>query len=132
LAVEAKAGPEHRERIEPLIKFLELGGVVSIVGQTVSFVPSSGLLEKTDAERVKEGIEKGEIPKVFSLNQKSSLYLDKDREREVTLDCPFSITDAELQRIFNWIKATWIIESENNTDERESGGSPCPPRKPTQ
>jgi hypothetical protein len=112
LAVESKAGPEHRERIEPLIKFLELGGIVSIVGHTVSFIPSSGIPEKTDAEKVKEAIEKGEVPKVFSLNQKSSLYLDKSREREVTLDCPFSIKKTELERIYNWIKATWIIEEE--------------------
>jgi hypothetical protein len=69
--------------------------------------------DKTPEEKLKEAIAKGQVPKVFSINEQKSFYLDKQREREVTLDCPFSITQLEYDRICNWIKATWIIEKEN-------------------
>jgi len=67
-------------------------------------------------EKVKEAIAKGLVPKVFSINEQKSFYLDKQREREVTLDCPFSITQIEYDRICNWIKATWIIEQEKTNE----------------
>jgi len=57
----------------------------------------------------------GRAPKEFTLNEKRSTFLDKDRAREVTLDCPFSLTQAEYNRICNWIKATWIVEEEPKT-----------------
>ena len=40
------------------------------------------------------------------------LYLDKDKKRKVTLRAPFPISEAEADRITNWIKATLIM----NTD----------------
>jgi hypothetical protein len=42
LAVEAKAGEDHIKRVEPLIKFLEIAGIVAIVDGMVSFVPCTG------------------------------------------------------------------------------------------
>ena len=76
-------------------------------------VRDDGQHNQTSEEKLKEAIAKGLVPKVFSINEKKSFYLDKQREREVTLDCPFSITQLEYDRICNWIKATWIIEPEN-------------------
>lgn len=76
-------------------------------------IGDDGQRNQTSEEKLKEAIAKGIVPKVFSLNEQKSFYLDKEREREVTLDCPFSITQLEYDRICNWIKATWIIETEN-------------------
>jgi hypothetical protein len=61
-------------------------------------------------KKLADATAKGQVPKVFSLNEKKSFYLDKERDREVTLDCPFSITRSEYNRICKWIDATWIIE----------------------
>jgi hypothetical protein len=71
----------------------------------------------TPDEELKRATERGEVPKEFSINVKNSLYLNKERDREVTLNCPFSITRAEYDRICNWIKATWIIEEENKNEQ---------------
>ncbi len=78
-------------------------------------IHDGGQSNEASEQKLKEAIAKGQVPKVFSINEKKSFYLDKSREREVTLDCPFSITQLEYDRICNWIKATWIIETENHT-----------------
>jgi hypothetical protein len=40
------------------------------------------------------------------------LYLDKERTKRVTFNCPLFLSQSEYDRICNWIKATWIIEKE--------------------
>ena len=53
------------------------------------------------------------VPEVFTTQEENSLYLDKDKTKKVTFSCPLFISQAEYDRICNWIKATWIIEKEN-------------------
>lgn len=52
------------------------------------------------------------LPKEFSTLEENSVYLDKDKTKKVTLKCPLFLSKAEYGRICNWIKATWIIEEE--------------------
>jgi hypothetical protein len=74
-------------------------------------------LPSTPDEELRRAINSGKVPKEFSLNEKKSFYLNKERDREVTLDCPFAITQNEFDRICTWIKATWIIETENKNEQ---------------
>jgi hypothetical protein len=50
------------------------------------------------------------VPDEFSEQEENSFYLDKDRTKKITLNCPLFLTQAEYDRICNWIKATWIVE----------------------
>jgi hypothetical protein len=52
----------------------------------------------------------------FSEQEQNSFYLDKEKKKRVTLNCPLFLTRAEYDRICNWIKATWIIESEMKSE----------------
>lgn len=110
LAVEAKAGEEHLARVQPLIKFLELAGIVAINGGMVSFVPAIGESPRTAEEKLAQAISKGQVPEVFSDHEENSFYLDKEKTRKFTINSPLFITNAEFERIKKWIEATLIIE----------------------
>ncbi len=103
LAVEAKAGSEHLSRVEPLIGFLELAGIVSVVGTNVSFVPSSGEPPPKDplAKTADE---------ILSDQEDHSLYLDKNKQRKFSISSPLFISRAEYNRICKWIEVTLIVE----------------------
>lgn len=94
------------------LKFAGMLAVDETVG--VSIVPPKQV--ETPNAKIEEAIAKGEVPKEFSINVERSTFLDKERSREVTFDCPFSITRLEFQRIMKWIEATWIVEEETKDE----------------
>jgi hypothetical protein len=55
-------------------------------------------------------------PKEFTDQEERSFYLDKDRTKQVTLNCPLFLSRAEYDRICKWIDATWIIEDEKKNE----------------
>jgi hypothetical protein len=105
LAVEAKAEEGHLERVEPLIKFLELAGIVEIAGTRVSFIPTAGESSPPVAIKLPPG-----TPATFSTQEEHSLFLDKEKTKKFTINSPLFITRADYQRIIKWIEVTLIIE----------------------
>src|SRR5208282_5210000 len=93
LAVEAKAGEEHIKRVEPLINFLELAGIVSISGGMVSFVANGVETPAPEIVKLPPG-----VPAVFTDQEEHSLFLDKEKTRKVTINSPLFITKAEYTR----------------------------------
>jgi hypothetical protein len=94
--------------------------------KTAEFLEADGTLKRTDAPASMETISETplassptppksqpvlSIPEEFSDQEQNSFYLDKEKTKRVTLNCPLFLTQAEYDRICNWIKATWIIES---------------------
>jgi len=83
------------------------------------FLEADGSLKRFDIPRITEqetplgkAIAAGKVPSEFSNQEENAFFLDKDRIKKVTLNCPLMLTKAEYDRIINWIKATWIIEDE--------------------
>jgi hypothetical protein len=112
LAVEAKAGEEHIKRVEPLINFLELAGIVAISGGMVSFVANGVEAPAPESIKLPPG-----VPAVFTDQEEHSLYLDKEKTRKVTINSPLFISKAEYKRICNWIKVALIVEGIEEEDK---------------
>lgn len=108
LAIEAKAEKEHLERVQLLIRFLEFAGIVAINSGTVSFVPLSRDSAETPLP-ASPGNGGGIVNPPDGTDQ-HTLYLSSDKKRVVTFAAPLTISNAEYDRVCNWIKATWIIE----------------------
>jgi hypothetical protein len=108
LAIEAKAGEDHLDRIQPLIRFLEFAGIVAINGGMVSFVSSGGDLAEAVVKQANGG--SSVIPPAGA--EQHTLYLSSDKKRTVTLTAPLTISNAEYTRICNWIKVALIIEED--------------------
>lgn len=72
-------------------------------------------IPQTPEQKLAQAIAKGQVPEVFSDQEEHSLFLDKEKMKRVTFNCPLFITQAEFDRICNWIKATWIIEKGNES-----------------
>ena len=106
LAIEAKAGPEHLPRVRPLINFLELAGIVSISGTTVTFVPANGEAPASSAQKLPPS-----VPETFSTEESHTLYLDKEKTKRVIITSPLFITQAEYERICKWIAVALIVEN---------------------
>jgi hypothetical protein len=52
------------------------------------------------------------VPKVFTDQEKHSLFLDKEKTRTFTIDSPLFLSRAEYDRICKWIEVTLIVEKE--------------------
>ena len=113
LASESKAQAEQNDRLLNLIKFLELAGIISASGGTVSL-----LQNKAGAGSQKHDDQKSQ--QAMPVSQKEAdpdqhiLYLDGKRERKVKLTAPLTISHAEFTRICNWIKVALIVEDGND------------------
>lgn len=124
----------HKDANIPVSKKDTVAAIFTRSAQAIGAIDSAGFLrckalvagsrvsaqvaqqDQPQEQTVANRIVAGQIPKTFSINEKKSFYLDKKREREVTLDCPFSISKAEFDRICNWVKATWIIAEGEESD----------------
>jgi hypothetical protein len=70
----------------------------------------------TQEQKLAQASAKGQVPEVFSDQEEHSLFLDKEKTKRATFNCPLFITQAEFERVCNWIKATWIIEKEEKPE----------------
>jgi hypothetical protein len=106
LANESKATKEHNEKLINLLSFLELAGIVSTTGGTVTLLQHkfTGLPEKPPLPLA------GHKPPPPDGAEQHTLYLSSDKQRMVTLMAPLTISNAEYQRICNWIKVALIVE----------------------
>ena len=111
LAGESKAQTEQNDRLINLIKFLELAGVISTSGGTISLLQNKGGTSPSKQDEQKS-------QPAMPVAQKESdpdqhiLYLDGKRERKVKLTAPLTISNAEYTRICNWIKVALIVDEE--------------------
>jgi hypothetical protein len=115
LANESKAQPEHNDRLVCLINYLELAGIVSESGGMVSLQQARPQLANVPRDD-KKPLDVGRLNGEFSDQEENSFFLDKDKKRKVTLNCPLSISKAEYVRITKWIDATWIIEGQDTSE----------------
>jgi hypothetical protein len=111
LASESKASQEHNERLENLISFLELAGIISESGGTVSLQQAKPFIQSAPKED-KQAIPLNKLPKEFSDQEEHSLFLDKEKTKKFTINSPLFITQAEYDRICKWIKVALIVEEE--------------------
>jgi hypothetical protein len=111
LAVEAKAGSEHLSRVGQLINFLDLAGIVTIVGDNVLFAQAS----VSQTVKLEGAGARSSTPRVFSDQEEHSLFLDKGKTRKFTINSPLFITQAEYDRVCNWIKVALIVEKDEKT-----------------
>lgn len=112
LAGESKAQAEHNDRLLNLIKYLELAGIVSTAGGNVSLLQNkvSPVTPKLDEQKT-QGVTPV-LPKPPEGTEQHTLYLSSDKKRMVTLAAPLAISNAEYNRICNWIKVALIVEDE--------------------
>ncbi len=54
------------------------------------------------------------LPKDFSDQEESYLFLDKDKTRKFTINSPLIITQAEYDRICKWIRVALIVDDDGN------------------
>jgi len=122
----------HTEAEIPVSKKNTVAGIFLRSIQFIGAVDAGGFLRCkaliSAGKKVLEGIDSGRIPKEFNLDnapedlkqnlsddtggktEPITLYLSPDKQRMVKLVAPLAISNAEYQRICNWIKATLIIE----------------------
>jgi hypothetical protein len=111
LAIEAKAEKEHLPRIEPLIKFLELAGIVAISGTSVSFIPTTDQ-PQTSLDK-KDPLTKN-FDGIFTEQEQHSLFLDKEKTRKFIINSPLFLSRAEYERVCKWIEVTLIVAEKGN------------------
>src|SRR5665213_1476528 len=118
----------HSTANVPLSKKSILAGCFIRSAQAIGVMDTSGVLSCKPFEdvgkKVSEGIASGKIPKEVNLdnapedlksndqNSKSdqhTIYLSADKQRMVKLVAPLTISNAEYQRICNWIKVALIV-----------------------
>jgi hypothetical protein len=104
LAVEATAGADHIGRVEPLINFLELSGIVSITGTMVSFVPPNGVASTPETKLLSQEPTKQQDDSVHTY------VLPLLKKRKVTVEAPLDITKEEIQRLQKWIEFTLLLD----------------------
>lgn len=118
----------HSEADIPISKKSILAGLFLRSVHFIGAIDTGGFLRckalVSAGRKVMDGIDAGKIPKEFSVDEESSddqgtkseqhtLYLSSDKKRVARLSAPLTISDAEYQRICNWIKATLIVEENN-------------------
>ncbi len=121
LAEESGATKEHEARLNNLLGYLQFAGVVNVADGKVTlpnvkpFIPAAPLapLLPLNLKPHINDLPAG-TPEKFSNQEENSIFLDKDKTKRVTLNCPLFLSQAEYARICNWIKATWIIEEDEN------------------
>lgn len=123
LAGESKAEPEHKVRLENLIKFLEYSAVVSLIGDTVSLLRPGRIPPQPSTTQIKPQEKNGDAikntlpPPSIDLDE-HVLYLDAKRDRQITIQAPLTITRAEYNRLIKWIEVTLIVgDSQNDTKQ---------------
>jgi hypothetical protein len=111
LAGESRAQTGHNERLLNLIRFLELSGVISTSGGSISLLQNktSPVAPKSEEQQPKT-IESA--PAGSDESDQHILYLDSNRQRKVRLTAPLTISEAEYTRICNWIKVALIVGDE--------------------
>jgi hypothetical protein len=124
----------HTEAEIPVSKKNTVAGIFLRSIQFIGAVDAGGFLRCkaliSAGKKVLDGIDSGRIPKEFNLDnapedlkqnlsndtggktEPITLYLSPDKQRMVKLVAPLAISNAEYQRICNWIKATLIIQDE--------------------
>jgi hypothetical protein len=115
LASESKASPDHNERLENLISFLELAGIVSESGGTISLQQAKPSIKVSPQETPKQSVAVNKSADADPNQIEVTLYLDKDKKRKFTISTPLFVTAAELKRIQTWIEAALIIEGKTET-----------------
>lgn len=123
----------HSEAGIPISKKNTLAGLFLRSVQFIGAIDSGGFLRckaLADAgNKALEAIDSGKSPKDFNLDNapeglkpkqndvksdQHTLFLSPDKQRTVQLTAPLSISNAEYQRICNWIKVTLIVEDANS------------------
>jgi hypothetical protein len=90
-------------------EFLETDGTLKrLDAAPATEAPTAAPL--TPDEKLAQSVGSGKVPKEFSDQEEHYLFLDKDKTRKATFNCPLFISKAEYDRICNWIEATWIVE----------------------
>lgn len=121
----------HKEADIPVSKKAVVAGVFVRSARFLGAIDSSGFLRckafaagaggSSIASATPPGAEipkfpADKVPEEFTTHEENSLYLDKDKTKKATFSCPLFISQAEYDRICNWIKATWIIEKEKQNE----------------
>ncbi len=120
LAEVCKASPEYRPRLEMLLEFLDVAGIIKVEGDEVklgkrSDVDGSG----GNGGGSGDGGDKGEPPEPPELPPKSGsiipadapfIFIDPERKRKVTLIMQDAqVTQAQYTRIENWFKLQFFV-----------------------
>jgi hypothetical protein len=90
-------------------EFLETDGTLKRLDSSLAVSPSVSPLAD---EKLDQAIANGNVPKEFSDQEVHYLFLDKEKTKKATFNCPLFISRAEYDRICNWIEATWIVEED--------------------
>lgn len=110
LANESKATTEHDEKLKNLLRFLELAGIISTTGGTITLLQNKPIVPSPPTP-TGNGHQTFSAPTPLAPGtEQHILYLSADKKRMVTLAAPLSISNAEYQRICNWIKVALIVE----------------------
>jgi hypothetical protein len=107
LANESKATPEHNEKLVNLLNFLQLAGIISTAGGTVTLLQNRVAVPP---DRFVQPAQDHKAPPHDNGAEKHTLYLDKDKKKTVTLTAPLAISRAEYERICKWLEVTLIVE----------------------
>lgn len=128
----------HTEAEIPVSKKNILAGIFLRSVQFIGAIDSGGFLRckalVSAGKKVLDGIDGGRIPKEFNLDdapedlktadagagklEQHTLYLSSDKQRMVKLAAPLTISNAEYERICNWIKVALIVEGEKKGESQ--------------
>lgn len=122
----------HTEADIPVSKKNTVAGIFLRSIQSIGAIDGGGFLRCkaliAAGKRVMDGIDSGRIPKEFNLDdapedlrqndqggksEQHTLYLSADKQRQVKLTAPLSISNVEYKRICDWIKVALIVEGDN-------------------
>jgi hypothetical protein len=115
LAVLAEASnsvKDYEERLQVLLEYLVLSGVVTRDGDLIkSAAPRSPSEAKTETPTASEAApQKVEAPAVEEGCDSYTLVLDPRSKRKVIIQAPHVITSKELERIRTWLGVQLIVE----------------------
>jgi hypothetical protein len=103
-ADESNAGKDHTQRLNGLLFYLELAGIISSDGSKVTLTePKTGPAGKE--------ITNGTTP-LKDDPEAHTLYLDRTKTRKVTVTAPLEISQAEYKRLCDWLRVALIIGDE--------------------
>lgn len=118
LANESGANPDYEERLQNVLRFLVVFGLISITGDTVSLIQLGRLPSKVttvqDLTTQSAPATLAQLP-IKRIDDAAGahtyeLLLDKEGKRKITVTAPLDITHKEVRRISKWLEFQLLTE----------------------